>query len=112
VGENKPRSIHTAARVVVTTLVLAPFVGTLWVPFYARTTPKLGAFPFFYWYQLMWVPAVAVLSGLAYLIASRLPPRAGPPVEDATGGTTGPTAAAANGPAAPDGSSTPAEGTR
>jgi len=43
----------------------AALVGTLWVPFYARATPKLGAFPFFYCYQLIWIPAVAILSWLA-----------------------------------------------
>jgi hypothetical protein len=37
------------------------------MPFYARSTPKLGAFPFFYWYQLILVPAVAIVSWLAYL---------------------------------------------
>jgi hypothetical protein len=55
---------------VVTVLLLASLVGMLWVPFYARTTPKLGAFPFFYWYQLMWVPLVAILSWIAYLLIS------------------------------------------
>jgi membrane protein implicated in regulation of membrane protease activity len=53
---------------VITVLLLAALVGTLWVPFYARSTPKLGDFPFFYWYQLLWVPIVAVLSGVAYLL--------------------------------------------
>jgi len=37
-------------------LLLAPFVGLLWVPFYNRATPKLFGFPFFYWYQFLWVP--------------------------------------------------------
>ncbi len=52
----------------ITVLLLAALVGTLWVPFYARSTPKIGDFPFFYWYQLLWVPIVAVLSWLAYLL--------------------------------------------
>jgi hypothetical protein len=56
---------------VVTVLLLAALVGTLWVPFYDRATPALGGFPFYYWYQLLWVPAVAVLSGLAYVLAKR-----------------------------------------
>ncbi|HEY2443076.1 MAG TPA: DUF3311 domain-containing protein [Streptosporangiaceae bacterium] len=55
----------------VTVLLLASLVGMLWVPFYARTTPKLGDFPFFYWYQLLWVPIVAILSWLAYLLTRR-----------------------------------------
>jgi hypothetical protein len=46
-------------------------VGTLWVPFYNRATPAIGGFPFYYWYQLLWVPIVAVLSGLSYLLVKR-----------------------------------------
>ena len=49
-------------------LLLASLVGMLTVPIYARTSPKLGSFPFFYWYQLAWIPAVAVLTWLAYLL--------------------------------------------
>jgi hypothetical protein len=49
-------------------LLLASLVGMLAVPIYARTEPKLGSFPFFYWYQLIWIPGVAVLTWLAYLL--------------------------------------------
>ncbi len=60
---------HSPVRwAVITVLLLASLVGMLWVPFYARSTPKLGAFPFFYWYQLMWVPFVAIGSWAAYLL--------------------------------------------
>jgi Protein of unknown function (DUF3311) len=38
------------------------------VPIYARSTPKWGVFPFFYWYQLIWTPAIAILSWLVYLL--------------------------------------------
>jgi Protein of unknown function (DUF3311) len=58
-----------------TVLVLAGIAGTLWVPIYARSTPKWGAFPFFYWYQLIWVPAIAILSWLAYLLLKTKPAR-------------------------------------
>ena len=36
-------------------LLLIPFVAVLWVPFYNRAEPSLAGFPFFYWYQLLWV---------------------------------------------------------
>jgi hypothetical protein len=52
-------------------LIIIGIAGTLWVPIYARSTPKLGDFPFFYWYQLIWVPVVAILSLLAYLLLRR-----------------------------------------
>jgi hypothetical protein len=68
--ENPPRK-RTVTWIAIAVLLLASLVGTLWVPFYARATPKLGDFPFFYWYQLIWVPIVAVLSSLAYLLIGR-----------------------------------------
>jgi hypothetical protein len=40
-------------------LLLVPYVGLLWVPFYNARTPELWGFPFFYWYQLIWVPITA-----------------------------------------------------
>ncbi|WP_398466631.1 DUF3311 domain-containing protein [Tardiphaga sp.] len=47
-------------------LLLIPFVGLLWVPFYNFHDPVLFGFPFFYWYQLAWVPVTAFLTWLAY----------------------------------------------
>jgi hypothetical protein len=47
-------------------LLLIPYVGLLWVPFYNHVEPKLFGFPFFYWYQLMWVPISALLTWLVY----------------------------------------------
>ncbi len=74
-----PGSRHPVTRALLTILILAPIVGTLWVPFYARTTPKVADFPFFYWYQLLWVPVVAVTTGLAYALMRRIGrPRGGP----------------------------------
>lgn len=37
-------------------LLFVPFAAVAWVPFYNRETPSLFGFPFFYWYQLLWVP--------------------------------------------------------
>jgi hypothetical protein len=47
-------------------LLLLPFVGLLWVPFYNMMEPTLFGFPFFYWYQLAWVPVTSVLIFLVY----------------------------------------------
>jgi Protein of unknown function (DUF3311) len=66
----QPRPARTRAGIwiVIAVLLAASLVGTLWVPFYNHLTPTLGDFPFFYWYQLMWVPIVAILSAAAYLL--------------------------------------------
>jgi hypothetical protein len=55
--------------IAITILLAASLVGTLWVPFYNRITPVHMGFPFFYWYQLMWVPIVAILAATAYLLS-------------------------------------------
>lgn len=46
-------------------LLLVPYVGLLWVPFYNHLEPRLFGFPFFYWYQLLFVP---ITSGLIYVV--------------------------------------------
>ena len=65
------KSLRAIAWIIATVLIVAPFVGLLWVPWYAKAAPKVAGFPFFYWYQLAWVPAIAVLSVLAYLLVGR-----------------------------------------
>ena len=47
-------------------LLLVPYIGLLWVPFYNIKTPELFGFPFFYWYQLAWVPLTSILIWLVY----------------------------------------------
>ena len=36
-------------------LLLVPFIALLVVPLYNFREPALFGFPFFYWYQLLWV---------------------------------------------------------
>ena len=62
------RQTHGPIWTVIGVLLAAVLVGTLWVPFYNRTAPALGGWPFFYWYQLLWVPVVALVSWCAYLL--------------------------------------------
>ncbi|WP_370514352.1 DUF3311 domain-containing protein [Geobacter sp. FeAm09] len=52
-------------------LLALPYVGLLWPSWYTRIEPVLWGFPFFYWYQFLWVPISAVLTGVAYLAARR-----------------------------------------
>jgi hypothetical protein len=75
-AEPRPARTRIGTWIVIAILLAASLVGTLWVPFYNHLTPTLGDFPFFYWYQLMWVPIVAILSAAAYLL-SRVTQRGG-----------------------------------
>ena len=49
-------------------LLFLPFVGLLWVLFYNYNEPRLFGFPFFYWYQLAWVPVTALLTWAVYRV--------------------------------------------
>jgi hypothetical protein len=47
-------------------LLLLPALGLLFPAVYARQTPTLFGFPFFYWYQFAWVFLTAAITGLVY----------------------------------------------
>ncbi|HEV2273570.1 MAG TPA: DUF3311 domain-containing protein [Acidobacteriaceae bacterium] len=49
-------------------LLLLPLFGLLFPGIYARSTPALFGFPFFYWYQFAWVLITAAVTGLVYLL--------------------------------------------
>ncbi len=72
-AHSAPEGRSLVRRVVIAVLLLATIGAALWVPFYARSMPKLGDFPFFYWYQLILVPAVAVVCLLCSMLAKAGP---------------------------------------
>ncbi|HEV3423491.1 MAG TPA: DUF3311 domain-containing protein [Paraburkholderia sp.] len=47
-------------------LLLLPWIAMIWVPSYNKVEPQLFDFPFFYWYQLLWVLISAVITALVY----------------------------------------------
>jgi hypothetical protein len=49
-------------------LLILPFIAMLWVSSYNRTSPELFGFPFYYWYQLLWVIIAAALAGIVYKV--------------------------------------------
>lgn len=51
-------------------LLAAAIVLPLVPPMYSFDGPRLGGMPFFYWYQLLWVPISAALSGIAYWLTT------------------------------------------
>ncbi|MEO7447918.1 MAG: DUF3311 domain-containing protein [Humibacillus sp.] len=58
-------------------LLVIPIVALLWVSSYARETPRLWGFPFFFWYQFLWVFICAALTYSAHrlVLAARKPRR-------------------------------------
>jgi peptidoglycan/LPS O-acetylase OafA/YrhL len=47
-------------------LLLLPYLGLCFPIVYARSTPALWGFPFFYWYQFAWVVLASALLAIVY----------------------------------------------
>jgi asparagine N-glycosylation enzyme membrane subunit Stt3 len=81
-----PRWRLTPVKIAVTVILLVTTVVPLIVPSYSRIEPRLLGFPFFYWYQLLWVFLCAAACGVCFwLIRDRhrtdAPKRAASPGE-------------------------------
>ena len=63
---------HPITSAAIAILVAAAIFFTLWVPIYARITPKVGDFPFFYFYLLIFMPITSVLLWLVTQLQKRL----------------------------------------
>jgi len=47
-------------------LLILPYLGLCFPQIYARSTPTLLGFPFFYWYQFAWVVLASALLAIVY----------------------------------------------
>ena len=70
-ASGKEPDAHPAARrginyQPVNWLLLIPLVGTLVPWFYNYTNPTIGGMPFFYWYQLVWIPVSVVFTWIVF----------------------------------------------
>jgi uncharacterized BrkB/YihY/UPF0761 family membrane protein len=52
-------------------LLAISIVVPLLVSTYAKDEPRLWGFPFFYWYQLLWVFISAILVSICYRVVMR-----------------------------------------
>lgn len=53
-------------------LLVVPWIAMIWVSSYNRDEPRLWGFPFFYWYQLLWVLISACITGFVYFKTRRM----------------------------------------
>lgn len=53
-------------------LLTPAVVIPLWVPLYDRVDPKLGGFPFFFWFQIAMIGVAVVLTSLALVVAAKV----------------------------------------
>ncbi|OEV05895.1 DUF3311 domain-containing protein [Streptomyces oceani] len=61
----------TPNRVLIALCLVVPFVAMLWVGSYDSVEPTLIGVPFFYWYQMLWVPLSTALTAVAYVLLRR-----------------------------------------
>ena len=61
-----PAPLLSPSRIIAALCILAPIAAILWIPSFNKTKPELLGFPFFYWYQLLWVVLTAILMCVAY----------------------------------------------
>ena len=47
-------------------LLVLPYLALCFPQIYTRSAPALWGFPFFYWYQFLWVIVTSVLLGIVY----------------------------------------------
>jgi hypothetical protein len=72
-AQSSPPRRSPAVWATATVMIVVAIALPLVVPIYARTTPKWGAFPFFYWYLLVLVPVIAILCASTYLLLRTKP---------------------------------------
>jgi len=76
---SRPRSMiaaHPITSATIAVLVAADIFCTLYTPIYARITPKVGDFPFFYFYLLIFMPITSLVLWLVIRLQRRLEPPA------------------------------------
>ena len=72
-----PIAAHPGLSAVIAILILASIFFAVWVPLYASATPKIGDFPFFYAYLLIYMPVLGIVMWIVITLQARLRPRAG-----------------------------------
>lgn len=55
-------------RTLAAVCLTVPVAALVWVPWYAREGPAVAGVPFFYWYQLAWVPGSVLAMLAAHLV--------------------------------------------
>lgn len=71
----RPRSTiaaHPITSAAIAILVAADIFFSLYSPIYSKLTPKVGDFPFFYFYLLIFMPITSLALWLAVLLQKRL----------------------------------------
>jgi hypothetical protein len=87
VRTRNPVAAHPFTSAIIAILIIATIFFALYVPLYARATPKVGPFPFFYFYLLVYMIAVAPVLWVVILLQKRLAPPGSAPSAAAAAST-------------------------
>ena len=74
-GAHASDSANRVLLVVAAVLLAIPVVALLWVDSFARVNPTLAGFPFFIWYQFLWVFLCALCTWTAHRVVLIARPR-------------------------------------
>jgi hypothetical protein len=72
-GADSP--INKPLMAVAAVLLMIPIVGLLWVGSYAKVEPVVAGFPFFIWYQFVWVFLCSACTATALRLIRMARPR-------------------------------------
>jgi hypothetical protein len=80
---------HPVASAIIAIVLIAAVFFVLYVPLYARATPKVGDFPFFYFYLLIYMPVIGIVLWIIVTVQRRLRPGPAPDAPAAAGADPG-----------------------
>ena len=72
IKSRSPIAAHPVASAIIAILIVAVVFFAVYVPLYARATPKVGDFPFFYFYLIIYMPAVGIVLWIVITLQKRL----------------------------------------
>ncbi|HEY8753740.1 MAG TPA: DUF3311 domain-containing protein [Arthrobacter sp.] len=58
---------YLAAGILLAAAILVPLIP----PLYSFAEPRWAGIPYFYWYQMLWVPITAGLVGISYRLVTK-----------------------------------------
>ena len=68
---------HPITSAAIAILVIADIFFSLYAPIYSKLTPKIGDFPFFYAYLLIYMPVLGIVMWIAITLQGKLRPGPG-----------------------------------
>jgi hypothetical protein len=69
--QNSPSAGSAHKRRWLLPLIFIPFLPVLYVPFFNRLDPTLAGIPFYYWFQMLWIPISAAITYVVYLATNK-----------------------------------------